>query len=72
MYWRKWAYAEQNKLIEDIHMIVVGKADECIQEEISCHEELSGLSKGGSCGLNKKKVIERLKKRPMRRPVRST
>ena len=44
---------ELDKQIEDIHMIVVGKADECIQEEISRHEELSGLSRGGSCGLNK-------------------
>ena len=64
---------ELDKLIEDIHMIAVGKADECIQEEISRHEELSGLSRGGSCGLNKRKVIERPKKDPiMRRPVRIT
>ena len=53
---------ELDKLIEDIHLIAVGKADECIQEEISRHEALSGLSKGGSCGLNKR--MERPKKRP--------
>ena len=45
-------------------MIAVGKADECIQEEISRHEELSGLSSGGSCGMNKRKVVEQPKKRP--------
>eukprot|EP00976_Prorocentrum_cordatum_P034419 700342-Prorocentrum_minimum.AAC.1 len=50
--------------IEDIHMIAVGKTDECTQEEISRHEELYGLSRGGSCGLNKRMVIEQPKKRP--------
>ena len=35
---------ELDRLIEDIHMIAVGKADECVQEEISSHEELSGFS----------------------------
>eukprot|EP00959_Pyramimonas_sp_CCMP1952_P319049 6675463-Pyramimonas_sp.AAC.4 len=50
---------ELDRLIEDIHMIAVGKADECVQEEISRHEELSGLSaSGGSCGMNKRKVVE--------------
>eukprot|EP00976_Prorocentrum_cordatum_P071581 1180386-Prorocentrum_minimum.AAC.1 len=46
-------------------------ADECIQEEISRHEELSGLSRDGSCGLNSKRmVIERPKKRPNAKTTR--
>ena len=44
-------------------MIAVGKADECIQEEISRHKELSGLSRGRPCGPNKKMVIGQPKKR---------
>ena len=52
-----------DKLIEDIHMIAVDKADECIQEEISRHEELSGLSRGRPCGPNKRMVIGQPKKR---------
>eukprot|EP00976_Prorocentrum_cordatum_P049871 1006262-Prorocentrum_minimum.AAC.1 len=47
---------ELDKLIEDIHMIAVGKAEECIQEEVSRHEELSGLTRGRSCGPNKRMV----------------
>ena len=36
-------------------MIAVGKADECIQEEISRHEEISGLAeKGQSSGYKRK------------------
>eukprot|EP00959_Pyramimonas_sp_CCMP1952_P087207 1824443-Pyramimonas_sp.AAC.1 len=54
---------ELDKLIEDIHMIAVGKAGECIQEEISRHEELSGVSMGGLCGMNKRKVVDQPKKR---------
>ena len=43
-------------------MIAVNKADECIQEEISRHdEELSGIFRGRPCGPNKK--IGQLKKR---------
>ena len=54
---------ELDKLIEDIHMIAVNKADECIQEEISRHEELSGLSRCRPCGPNKRRVIGQPMKR---------
>eukprot|EP00959_Pyramimonas_sp_CCMP1952_P254526 5316244-Pyramimonas_sp.AAC.2 len=42
---------ELDKLIEEMHMIAVNKADECIQGEILCHEEISGLRP------NKKRVV---------------
>eukprot|EP00976_Prorocentrum_cordatum_P080799 1184118-Prorocentrum_minimum.AAC.1 len=62
---------ELDKLREDIHMIAVGKADECIQEEISRHEELSGLSRGGFCGTNKRKIVDQPKNRPSAKPRKS-
>ena len=48
---------ELDKLIEDIHMIAVNKADECIQGEISRHEEISGLRP------NKRRVVGQHMKR---------
>ena len=51
---------ELDKLIEDIHMIAVNMADECIQGEISRHEEISGLKP------NKRRVVGQHMKRLMR------
>ena len=48
---------ELDRLIEDIHMIAVNKADECIQGEISRHEEISGLRP------NKRRVVGQHMKR---------
>ena len=58
---------ELDRLIEDIHMIAVNKADECIQGEISRHEEISGIRP------NKSRVVGQYMKGPpiMRRFVRS-
>ena len=59
-YWRgngrTWR-TELDKLIEDIHMIAVNMADECIQGEISRHEEISGLRP------NKRRVVGQHMKR---------
>ena len=33
-----------------------------LQEEISRHEELSGLSRGGLCGTNKRKIVDQSKR----------
>ena len=49
---------ELDKLIEDIHMIAVNKADECIQREISRHEEISGIRP------NKSRVVRQHLKGP--------
>eukprot|EP00976_Prorocentrum_cordatum_P097270 1190925-Prorocentrum_minimum.AAC.6 len=35
----------------------------CTRGDFSRHEELSRLSSGGSCGMNKRKVVEQPKKR---------
>ena len=49
---------ELDRLIEDIHMIAVNKADECIQREISRHEEISGIRP------NKSRVVRQHLKGP--------
>ena len=59
---------ELDRLIEDIHMIAVNKADECIQKEISRHEEISGIRPNKSRvvgqhmkGHNNEKTCEKCK-----------
>ena len=47
--------AELDKLLADIHMIAIGKADVCIQTELLCHEEISGRPLVGSSGRYKRK-----------------
>ena len=49
---------ELDRLIEDIHMIAVNKADECIQREILRHEEISGIRP------SKSRVVRQHLKRP--------
>eukprot|EP00976_Prorocentrum_cordatum_P118225 1196431-Prorocentrum_minimum.AAC.2 len=44
-----------HKLLADIQMIAIGKADVCIQTESLSHEEISGRPLGGSSGKDYKR-----------------
>eukprot|EP00976_Prorocentrum_cordatum_P115227 1195974-Prorocentrum_minimum.AAC.3 len=53
---------ELDRLIEDMHMIAVNKADECIQKEISRHEENKSRVVGQHMkGHNNEKTCEKCK-----------
>eukprot|EP00959_Pyramimonas_sp_CCMP1952_P060483 1263657-Pyramimonas_sp.AAC.1 len=69
-FWGSWVCVwgpELDKLLEDIHMIAVGKADECIQEEILSHEEISGLTVRRRFGGYKWKDVEQLEGSPRKK-----
>ena len=58
---------ELDKLLDDLHMIAVGKADECIQEEILRHEEISGLAEKRLSSEYKRKDLGQLEGSPSKK-----
>ena len=59
--------SELDKLLADIHMIAIGKADVCIQTESLSHEEISGRPLGGSSGRYKRKDMEQSEGSPTKK-----